>query len=90
MKYIWDKQLIVDAVNGSDSYSETLRKMNIPVQGNNSATLKRKIKEFNIDISHFTFRKQYKSNVQNNAYISANTYLNDTVPITSYKLKINY
>lgn len=31
MKYIWDKQLIVDAVNGSDSYSETLRKMNIPV-----------------------------------------------------------
>lgn len=87
MKYIWDKQLIVDAVNVSDSYSETLRKMNIPVQGNNSATLKRKIKEFNIDISHFTFRKQYKSNVQNNAYISANTYLNDTVPITSYKLK---
>lgn len=87
MKYIWDKQLIADAVNVSDSYSETLRKMNIPVQGNNSATLKRKIKEFNIDISHFTFRKQYKSNVQNNAYISANTYLNDTVPITSYKLK---
>lgn len=31
MKYIWDKQLIVDAVNVSDSYSETLRKMNIPV-----------------------------------------------------------
>ena len=87
MKYIWDKQTVVDAIKNSDSYSETLRKMNIPISGNNSSTLKRKIKAFNIDISHFTFSKQYKSNVQNKAYISATTYLNDTVPIKTFNLK---
>lgn len=31
MKYIWDKKTIVEAVKNSDSYSETLRKMNIPI-----------------------------------------------------------
>lgn len=31
MKYIWDKQLILEAVKNSDSYSETLRKMDIPI-----------------------------------------------------------
>lgn len=87
MKYIWDKQIIVDTIKKSDSYSETLRRMNIPISGNNSSTLKRKIKAFNIDISHFTFSKQYKSNVQNKAYVSAVTYLNDNVPIASSKLK---
>lgn len=87
MKYNWDKQTIVEAVSNSDSYSETLRKLGIPLSGNNSTTLKRKLKEFNIDITHFTFSKQYKSNVKNNLYISATTYLNDTFPIKSYKLK---
>lgn len=29
--------------------------MNIPTSGRNADTLKRKIEEYNIDVSHFTF-----------------------------------
>jgi hypothetical protein len=40
----------------SDNFTEVLRNLNIPVQGNNLNTLKRKIKEFEIDTEHFTFK----------------------------------
>lgn len=46
MKYSWDKQTIEYAVSISDSYSDTLRNLNIPVRGRNRDTLKRKIAEF--------------------------------------------
>ena len=54
-KYEWNKEDIERAVKTSTSYSEVLRKLGVNVQGNNSATLKRKIKEYGIDITHFTF-----------------------------------
>lgn len=57
MKYNWNKENLEKAVKESDSYSEVLRKLEIPLQGNNTSTLKRKIEEYNIDISHFTFGK---------------------------------
>ena len=71
MKYDWSKENIEKAVKVSDSYSETLRQMGIPLQGNNSKTLKDKIKKYNIDISHFTFEKQYKEGLSNFKYIPA-------------------
>lgn len=87
MKYDWSKENIEKAVKVSDSYSETLRKMEIPLQGNNSKTLKDKIKEYNIDISHFTFEKQYKEGLSNFKYIPASEYIGTNKFIQSSKLK---
>lgn len=87
MKYDWSKENIEKAVENSDSYSDTLRKMNIPLQGNNSKTLKDKIEEYKIDISHFTFEKQYKEGLSNFKYIPASEYLGTNKQISSSKLK---
>ena len=57
-KYLWDKEKLQKAITEGISYSDVLRRMNIPTAGNNQSTLKRKIKEFNLDISHFTFRRE--------------------------------
>ena len=81
-KYIWDEIEIRKAVNESSSYCEVLRKLNIPTSGNNGATLKRKIEEYNISTAHFTFHpKQLKTKKPVEAYLSENTH------ITSSKLK---
>lgn len=87
MKYDWNKQRIELVVRQSDSFSEVLRKMDIPLAGNNMQTLKRKIKEYNIDTSHFTFGRHYKSGRDNFLYKSASTFLNSHTYISSCKLK---
>lgn len=87
MKYDWSKENIEKAVKDSDSYSETLRKMNIPIQGCNSNTLKKKIEEYNIDIQHFTFKKQYKEGLVNFKYIESSEYLGTDKHIQTSKLK---
>lgn len=86
MKYNWSKEQIENAVKSSDSYSEVLRKMEIPVQGNNTKTLKDKIEQYNIDISHFTFKKQYES-IKDLKYVPVDEYLNNSKSIHSSKLK---
>lgn len=55
MKYDWDREKVQKAVQNSSSYRDTLRKLNIPVSGNNGQTLKKKIEEYGIDTTHFTF-----------------------------------
>lgn len=75
MKYNWNKEVIEKAVINSDCYTDVLIKMGIPIQGNNSKTLKEKIKEFNIDISHFTFKNQYKKGLSNFKYIKVINYI---------------
>lgn len=85
MKYDWSKEKIEYAVKQADSYSETLCLLDVPKQGNNLTTLKRYINKFNIDTSHFTFKKQYKN--QDFNYVSAAEYLNSTKKIQSQKLK---
>lgn len=85
MKYNWNKELIEQYVKESDSLSETLIKMNIPIQGNNSKTLKNKIEEYNIDISHFTYGNAKRSKTE---YIPAEKYLTKNSILKSSKLKI--
>lgn len=87
MRYNWNKEVIEKAVIGSDCYSDVLVKMGIPVQGNNSKTLKEKIKEFNIDISHFTFKNQYKKGLSNFKYIKVLNYIGTNKYIHTGKLK---
>lgn len=73
MKYDWSKEKVEEAVKNSVNRSDTLRYLNIPVGGNNIATLDKRIKEYGIDASHFTGRHY----VQNDAsYIPYSEYEN--------------
>lgn len=54
MKHNYDDENLIQYVQSSMSYAQVLRKMNITPAGGNYSTLKRKIKEQEIDVSHFT------------------------------------
>lgn len=82
-RYDWNKEKLEEAIANSFNYSDVLRYLNIPLQGNNASTLKRKIKEYGLNISHFTLKGR-KSRVQ---YINAEHYLKRESNIKSTKLK---
>lgn len=50
----WDNSTFIQAVNTSLSYAEVIRKLGLKVAGSNYDTVKRKISELNLDISHMT------------------------------------
>ena len=85
-KYDWNKEKIEEAIKISTSYSETLRNLGIPTQGNNADTLKKYIEEYSLDISHFTFGKS--KDFSNLKYISASEYLGTDKFIATSKLKL--
>lgn len=53
--YDWSEARLRDAIANSVNYKDVLRLLGVPPTGNNNTTLKNKIKNFDIDISHFTF-----------------------------------
>ena len=55
MKYDWSKERIEAVIKDCDSLTQVLNKLNIPRAGNNSVTLRKKLEEYNIDYSHFTY-----------------------------------
>lgn len=61
-KYNWDIEKIKIAVLNSINLSETLEKLEIPIQGNNGKTLKNIMIKNNIDFSHFTGRARVYRN----------------------------
>ena len=83
-KYLWDKNKIIKAVKNNYCYRDVLRELSIPVSGNNTTTLKRKIQQYNIDISHFTFRPSKRLSIKN---VTIERYLNNEIKISSAKLK---
>lgn len=63
----YSREWLSELCKNSYSYAEVLRKAGRKQGGGNQATLKRKIKEYEIDISHFTGERWQKSpNQQNN------------------------
>ena len=50
----WTDDWFISAVKTSKSYAEVIRKLGLKVAGSNYDTVKRKIKELNLDISHMT------------------------------------
>lgn len=50
----WNDKQFVKAVKSSLSYAEVIRKLGLKVAGSNYDTVKRKIKELHLDISHMT------------------------------------
>lgn len=85
MKYDWSKERIEAVIRDCDSLTQVLNKLNIPRAGNNSATLRKKLEEYNIDYSHFTYGVKDKKGTEN--YIPAKTYLGTGKHIQTSKLK---
>uniref|UniRef100_A0AAU8BB57 NinG recombination protein n=1 Tax=Dulem virus 42 TaxID=3145760 RepID=A0AAU8BB57_9CAUD len=50
----WTDEQFIEAFNSSLSYAEILRKLKLKVAGSNYDTIKRKIKDLNLDTSHMT------------------------------------
>lgn len=82
MKYDWSKERIESVIADCDSLSQVLEKLNIPRAGNNTATLRKKLEEFNIDYSHFTYGAKGIEN-----YVPVKEYLGTGKYIQTTKLK---
>lgn len=66
MKYDWSNERIKSVISDCDSLSQVLEKLNIPRAGNNTTTLRKKLEEYNIDYSHFTYgAKSKKKGIEN-------------------------
>ena len=50
----WTDAQFIDAVNSSLSYAQVLEKLGLKIAGSNYDSVKRKIKELNLDTSHMT------------------------------------
>lgn len=50
----WTDEQFIEAVKTSKSYAQVIRKLGLKVAGSNYDTVKRKIKELNLDTSHMT------------------------------------
>ena len=50
----WTDQDFVEAVRSSFSYAQVIEKLHLRVAGSNYDTVKRKINELHLDVSHFT------------------------------------
>lgn len=85
-KYNWSKEILIDAIGKATNHCDALRLLGIPTQGNNLNTLKRKIIEYNLDVSHFTGRKELYG-TENKVYKSVIQYLGTNKRISSSRLK---
>lgn len=81
-KYFFTEQQLREAVASSFSFAETARKLQMPLRGNNASTIKRRIGEYKIDISHFTGHAMR----YDNTYVPASNYLANGVTIPSQRL----
>ena len=60
-------------------------RLNIPRAGNNTATLRKRLEEYNIDYSHFTYGAKSKKGIEN--YVPVKEYLGTGKYIQTTKLK---
>lgn len=85
-KYNWSKEILIDIIPKAINYTDALRLLGIPTKGNNIDTLKRKIIEYNIDVSHFSGRKEFYG-TENTSYKSVVHYLGTNNHISSSRLR---
>jgi len=84
MKNDWTKEKIEIAVKNNYCYADVLRELGISTRGKNSEILKSKIKEYNLDISHFTFVSKNKGKTKRK---NVKEYLVKGSNIKTFKLK---
>jgi len=76
-----------DAIKTSFSYQEVLNKLNVVAAGGNYATLKKAIKHFDLDTSHFK-GMGWRKNRTFGPKRKLEVYLNNEFPISSHKLRL--
>ena len=84
-KYDYSKENLSKFVQSSFSYSEVARKLGISAKGGNYETLRRKIKELDLDISHFLGKSWSRNKVLKKVPIEE--YLSNSRSINSWRLK---
>lgn len=97
-KYDWSKEKISSVLKDCFCYRDVLRKLNIPIAGRNSTTLKKKIAEYNLDISHFnvSYLKTHRgkhcnhliSNVSNDEIFRLNSNIKNSIIKREYIIRI--
>lgn len=73
----YTKKNLEKLIKNSFTYRECLEKLDRPISGDNYNFLKRKIKKFNIDISHFKSRSEQMVEYQNNKPFAKKYNLNE-------------
>ena len=63
-KYTYSDEDIRTCISSCYSYSDLCRALNIKIRGNNIRTLKRKISELNLDVSHFKSNIDYEKELR--------------------------
>lgn len=78
----WLEELCAD----SYSYAQVLQKAGRAQGGGSQKTLKKKIQEFNIDVSHFTGQRWQQSPIVRNKYTNENLFVkNSTVALATIR-----
>lgn len=87
MKHTYTEQELREAVASSHTLADTLRKLNMDTTANHYKTLNVKIKQYNIDTSHFkgcAWAKHYTFGFKRDI----NDYLSNKCSIISHRLKL--
>jgi hypothetical protein len=82
----YTEQQLSEAVKKSTSLAQTLSRLGVAPYGGNYHVLRRAIKHFNLDISHFTGQLWNKGKTIGPKQ-ALQRYLNNELQISSYKLK---
>ncbi len=82
----YSEEQLIEAVETSTSYRQVLQKLNVAPYGGNYDVLRKALNHFNLNTSHFTGQAWNKGK-KLPAKRHINQYLNNELPIQSYKLK---
>lgn len=91
MKYDWSKQHLEETVSQCQCWWDWLRALNVPTRGCNYRTLKSKVKQYGIDVSHFNYNYARTHNGKRIIKNRTNDEIfNDTTPIKRETVKNAY
>jgi hypothetical protein len=84
--YKYSESQLREAIKSSTSMRQVLLKLNVAPYGGNYDVLRKAVKYFNLDTSHFTGQAWNRGKILSPKQ-PTESYLNNEVPIQSYKLK---
>jgi hypothetical protein len=64
----WTREELEEAVNNCDNYSDVLRYLNLRTAGGNWKSIKKWIKNYNLDVSHFSSTRKSLEVLKKNRY----------------------
>ena len=87
-KYDWSKDRVRDAVRQSNCWFDCLEKLGIPKGGCNYRTLKNKINQYGIDVSHFSYEYAKTHNGRHHGRLLRNR-TNDEIFSMGSRIKVD-